>query len=70
MKYYYINDDQTQNPGWHHEVHTSEHAEELKIRNKTYLGYFSDEIEAVRAGKRYYSDADGCKVCCPRAHKG
>ena len=70
MKYYYINNDQTQNPGWHHEVHTEEHAKELGINNKTYLGYFSDEIEAVQAGKRIYSDADGCKNCCPRAHKG
>ena len=70
MPYYYINNDQTQNPGYHHEVHTQEHAAELKIQNKTYLGWFPDEIQAVTEGYPYYRDADGCKNCCPRAHRG
>lgn len=70
MKKYYINNNQTRNPGLHHEVHTEEHAQQLKIANKTYLGEFSSETEAVQAGKGYYSDADGCAICCPKAHKG
>ena len=70
MSIYYVNEDQTKNPGLHHEVHTQEHAEQLRIRNKKYLGYYSNEIEAVQAAKLYYPDADGCKICCPRAHKG
>lgn len=70
MNYYYINNDQTKNPGYHHEVHTQEHAAQLNIWSKTPLGWFYDEIQAVQAGKRYYSDADGCAVCCPRAHRG
>lgn len=70
MKKYYINNDQTHNPGLHHEVHTEEHAQQLRITNRTYLGEFSSETEAVQAGKRYYSDADGCAICCPKAHKG
>ena len=43
MKKYYINNNQTRNPGLHHEVHTEEHAQQLKIANKTYLGEFSSE---------------------------
>ena len=69
-KQYYVNNNSTYNPGFHHEVHTSEHAAALRIRDKTFLGVFSDEIAAVRAAKLLYSDADGCAVCCPRAHKG
>lgn len=70
MKYYYINNNQTTNPGFHHEVHTQEHAEKLNIRNKKPLGWFTDEIAAVQAGKRCFPDADGCKICCPKAHRG
>ena len=70
MEQYFISQDQTQNPGWHHEVHTKKHAEELRIMRKTYLGFFYNEIDAVQEGKRYYSDADGCAICCPKAHRG
>ena len=70
MAYYYINQNSTFNPGFHHEVHTEEHAEKLKIKDKIYLGWFSNEIDAVEYGKRFYADADGCAVCCPRAHRG
>ena len=70
MKTYYVNNDQTQNPGWHHEVHTAEHASELRIRNKTLIGFYDDEVQAVQAAKRIYRDADGCIDCCPRVHRG
>ena len=70
MNFYYVNDDQTHNPGLHHEVHTKEHAEQLRIRNTTYVGYFADEIQAVAQAKKIYSDADGCATCCPKAHRG
>ncbi len=70
MKLYYINNDQTRNPGLHHEVYTSEHAAELRISSKKLVGYYDNEIQAVQAGKSFYSDADGCATCCPRAHRG
>lgn len=70
MNIYIINRDQTRNPGYHHEVHTQEHANQLGIANSIRLGWFFDEIQAVQAGKQYYSDADGCATCCPRAHRG
>lgn len=70
MPNYIINNDQTHNPGWHHEVHTETHANELRISSKRSLGWFSNEVLAVEAGKKIYSDADGCKTCCPLAHRG
>lgn len=67
---YYVNCNDTLNPRYHHEVHTEKHAEQLGIRNKLYLGYFSNEVDAVAKAKAYYRDADGCAVCCPKAHRG
>lgn len=69
-KFYYVNDDQTKNPGLHHEVHTEQHAKDIEIASKTYVGYFDNENDAVNEAKKIYSDADGCAVCCPNAHKG
>lgn len=68
--YYYVNNNQTCNPGLHHEVHTEEHARALGIYSKTFLGYYYSENEAVTKAKYYYCDADGCAICCPKAHKG
>lgn len=68
--FYYVNNNQTRNPGLHHEVHTKEHVEELHIISKTYLGYFENEVEAVSEAKKIYADADGCAICCPKAHRG
>lgn len=69
-KHYYINNNQTRNPGLHHEVHTKEHAIQLGIRNAQYVGYFTNEVAAVAQAKKIYFDADGCATCCPRAHRG
>ncbi len=70
MQQYYVNNDQTRNPGLHHEVHTWYHATLLGITNKTYLGFFNNEYEAVAKARTIYSDADGCATCCPAAHRG
>lgn len=69
-QFYFVNNNPTLNPGYHHEVHTESHAIELGIKSKTLVGYFSNEIEAVNKAKTIYRDADGCAVCCPYAHKG
>lgn len=69
-QHYYINNDQTHNPGLHHEVHTEEHAKQLGIVSKQYVGYYANEVEAVNRAKSIYSDADGCATCCPKAHRG
>ena len=68
--HYYVNNNQTLNPGLHHEVHTEQHAQLLGISSKIYLGYYFNEADAVTKAKQYYRDADGCAVCCPNAHKG
>ena len=70
MTYYIVNNNRTTNPGLHHEVHTREHANTLRISDYTELGYFNSGIEAKAAAKKIYTDADGCKVCCLEAHTG
>ena len=70
FQFFYVNDNSTFNPGYHHEVHTETHANELGITRKTYVGFFSNEIDAVNKAKSIYSDADGCASCCPKAHRG
>ena len=70
MTLYFVNNNRTNNPGLHHEVHTEEHAKKLNIISKTELGFFDNEIQAVAKAKTIYNDADGCKICCPRAHTG
>ena len=69
-QFYYLNNNPTLNPGFHHEVHTEYHAKELGIKNKTLVGYFSNEVDAVKKAQTIYRDADGCAVCCPKAHRG
>ena len=68
--HYYVNNNQTLNPGLHHEVHTEQHAQQLGISSQIYLGYYFNEVDALAKAKQYYSDADGCAICCPNAHKG
>jgi len=69
-QFYYVNNDQTKNPGLHHEVHTETCANNLGIKNKSYLGYYNNCSDAVKKAKETYSDADGCKICCFPCHKG
>ena len=70
MKHYFVNMDPKKNPNYNHEVHTPgcQWGDQVPQWRRIALGDFDNEIEAVRAAKRYYSDADGCKECCPRAN--
>jgi hypothetical protein len=72
MESYFINMDQTHNPGLHHEVHktTCYWGQKVLVIKRIDLGYCNSETEAVAKGKKYYSDADGCKTCCLNAHTG
>ena len=70
MGRYIVNNDNTHNPGKHHEVHTAEHAAQLRISSYVDLGYCRSAIEAKQKAKAYYRDADGCAICCPEAHEG
>ena len=67
---YCVNNDTTHNPGYHHEVHTLKHAEELKISNKIILGSFDNCAEALKEARKLYANADGCKICCYECHTG
>lgn len=31
---------------------------------------YANEVETVAQAKKIYSDADGCAICCPDAHRG
>lgn len=68
--YYIVNNNQTRNPGLHHEVHTIDHANQLGITDRINLGFFANEVDAVQRGRIYYADADGCAICCAKAHRG
>ena len=70
MNKYFVNNNPTHNPGFHHEVHTDDCAIGKLVTSKTDLGWKPDGVAAVAAAKHYYSDADGAKCCCPEAHKG
>lgn len=69
-QHYYVNCNATHNPGFHHEVHTEDHANQLRITDKKYLGYYASAVDAVAKAKEYYGDADGCAICCPEVHRG
>ena len=70
MKVYVVNDDQTRNPGLHHEVHTLTHAYALGIVSYSQLGEHENAVSAVKKAKLIYQDADGCARCSPEAHTG
>ncbi|MFV0479240.1 MAG: hypothetical protein ACK5LZ_01525 [Anaerorhabdus sp.] len=52
-----------------HEVHKSD-CNYCNSKTQKYLGEFKFPYLAVNAAKKTYSDADGCKHCCPRSNKG
>ena len=69
MKHYYLNTNTDTNPNHNNEVHTETCDKCPSINNRDYLGYFNNGNEAVNAAKaKGYSNADGCKICCPEAH--
>lgn len=68
MPQYYVNREDFFNPSHNHEVHKSTCS--YKSNNSIYLGEYDNAIPAVALAKKlYYSDADGCAICCPEAHK-
>lgn len=68
MQEYIVNNRDNRNSNKNHEVHTKKHALELKIEDYTSLSFCKDGNEALSKAKKIYSDADGCKNCCPEAH--
>lgn len=69
MQEYIVNNRDEKNPNDNHEVHTKKHALELHIEFYTSLGVCANAKEAVQKAKKIFPDADGCKICCPEAHK-
>ena len=53
------------------EVHTTICSHKPNISNQVDIGFHIDEIESVRYAKSIgWHNADGCKYCCTKAHKG
>lgn len=63
MTKYYVNNKQQSNSGHNHEVHKEGCF--WMPSDKTYLGEFYSSQTALEAAKEIYSDADGCRFCCP-----
>lgn len=72
MKNYYLNRDRSSNPNNNNEVHVDGcyWLSLVPLYNRVYLGFFNNGREAVAHAKKTYPYADGCKNCCPEAHKG
>lgn len=69
MASYYVNKSDLSNPNNNHEVHKEGCYWMPSSYNCEYLGEYSSGVPAVAEAKRRgYSDADGCKTCCPEAH--
>ena len=64
---YYVN--KNAQPTGEHEVHTSICYWLPTPENRILLGDFSTCFEALIAARKYYSNVDGCKYCCPNCHK-
>lgn len=66
MKKYYVND-VTQRNG-DHEVH-HEHCSFLpSLQNRTYLGTFSNCMDAVKEAKKHHKQVNGCYYCSNECH--
>lgn len=68
MDRYYINNFKDANGN--NEVHKESCYWLSLITSKSYLGYFSGGVEAVKRAKEDGIKADGCIHCCLEAHKG
>lgn len=66
---YYVNKLTNSNPNHNHEVHKSTCPYLPSANNRVYLGYFSSCKEAMLKARTYYSNVDGCAVCCPECHR-
>lgn len=69
MKEYRLNLNKDNNG--YNEVHSELCHYFRELSNYKDLGRFENEIEAVTVARiAYLPTADGCKYCCPNAHKG
>ena len=66
MAKYYMNENSQTNGD--HEVHVSSCDYLLKVKNRHYLGEFTNCQDALKEAKKRDSKADGCKYCCYPCH--
>ncbi|HCG63238.1 MAG TPA: hypothetical protein DEZ27_05400 [Sphaerochaeta sp.] len=63
---YYVNKNAQVNGD--HEVHREDCAKLPLSENRIYLGAHEDCFAAVVKARTYYSQVDGCKICCYSCH--
>jgi len=51
-----------------HEVHRATCDWLPDVNNRIYLGDFNTSSEVVLEARKYYSQVDGCRHCCPESH--
>lgn len=70
MEFYYFNNNSDDKGN--HEVHTGDCAHAPLPSNRTYIGYFSNCSDAIKAAKQMSPSKsfDGCYHCCRPCHKG
>lgn len=67
MALYYV----TKNPIYNgkHEVHCASCKKLPPMATIISLGDFKDCIRATKEAKKYFTDIDGCLLCCRQCHK-
>jgi hypothetical protein len=68
MPDYYVNKN-AQNNG-DHEVHKSDCDWLAKVKDKLYLGFFTNCHGAVQEAKKHYPQSNGCYYCSNECHTG
>ncbi len=66
MEEYFVNNYAQANGD--HEVHKRSCYWRHLAENMRSLGVFDNCHEAVKAAKRIFPQADGCRFCCPECH--
>lgn len=65
---YYLNKNTLGNPNFDHEVHMENCARLPLLENTIYLGNFECCADALKEAKKYYTNVDGCALCCALCH--
>ena len=66
-EFYYVNDNAQVNGD--HEVHQKSCSWLELAPSKTYLGYYTNCMDAIAKAKTIYNQVDGCVYCCNPCHK-
>ncbi len=72
MERYFVNTSTLTNPHHNHEVHKTgkcPFGNLVPAGQRQDLGEQPNEIIAVAEARKFYSNADGCAICCSKANR-